>query len=192
VIPVPAATSIPVVSGAAAAGQTLSTTNGTWNTAVTFTYQWLRCAADGGACLGIPAATASTYALVAADAGHIVRAAVSATNAAGAATATSAATSAIVAIPRATSAPRVSGKAKVGKRLTGVRGTWSGPAASYSYVWLRCSAHGTKCKPIKKATHATYRVTKQDAGHRLRLRVTAANAAGSARATSRPSKTVSR
>ena len=190
VIPAPTATGIPVVSGVAVAGKTLSTTSGTWNTAVTFTYQWLRCTANGTACVGIPATTASTYPVVGADGGHTLRATVSATNAAGTATATSAATPVIVALPRATTAPRISGQAKVGKRLTGMHGTWSGSATSYRYAWLRCSAHGSKCKSIKNATHAMYRVTKPDTGHRLRLRVTAVNGAGSGTATSRPSKTV--
>src|SRR5262249_25520352 len=135
----------------------------------------------------IPAATASTYPLVGADAGHRLKAVVSGTNAAGSTSATSAATAVIVTVPRSKRQPGISGKAKAGTLLKAILGTWSGPPRTYKYAWLRCSAHGSKCAAIKKATHATYRLRKQDAGHRLRLRVTAANVAGSRAATSRPS-----
>jgi hypothetical protein len=63
-------------------------------------------------------------------------------------------------------------------------GTWSGPPASYRYQWLRCNAHGGSCRSIRHATHSTYRAVSADTGHRLRVRVTAANAAGSKTATS--------
>lgn len=105
VAPVPAATGAPVVSGVAAVGKSFSTTNGTWNTAASFTYQWLRCAANGSDCAAIPAATASTYPLVGDDAGHVLKAVVSATNAAGTTSSTSAASAVVVAAPHTTSAP---------------------------------------------------------------------------------------
>jgi hypothetical protein len=192
VAPVPAATSAPVVSGVAAVGGSFSTTNGTWNTSVSFTYQWLRCASNGSGCAAIPAATASSYPLIGDDAGHVLKAVVSATNAAGTTSATSAASPVVVAAPRATSPPRVSGKAKVGKRLAGTHGTWSGPPTSYRYQWLRCSASAGKCGPIKRANTTAYRLTRRDAGHRIRLRVTARNAAGSKTATSAATKRVKR
>ena len=190
VSPVPAATAGPVVSGAAGVGRSLATTSGSWNTAASFAYQWLRCAANGTGCAAIPAATAGTYPLVAADAGHRLEAVVSATNAAGTGSATSAATAVIVAVPAATAAPRIAGKAGVHKRLSARHGTWTWSPTGYRYQWLRCSAHGGRCAPIKKATHATYRVARKDAGHRLRLRVTATNAAGAHSASSRPTRLV--
>jgi hypothetical protein len=174
-------------------GKGLATTPGTWNTTASFTYQWERCSTLGTNCTVIPGPVpvSPIHVLVAADAGHTLRAVVSATNAAGTTSAASQTTSEVFGVPHVVWAPRISGKAKVGRRLLGTHGTWSGPAMSYSYAWLRCSEYGT-CKPIKKATHATYRLTKRDAGHRLRLRVTAVNAAGTSAASSRPSKTVSR
>ena len=185
VVPVPAVGVPPVVSGVAAVGGSFSTTNGAWNTTASFTYQWLRCAADGSGCAAIPAATANTYPVVSADAGHRLEVVVSATNAAGTTSAPSAATAVVVSLPQAERGPRISGKAKVGKLLTGHLGTWGGPPQTYTYASLRCSAHGGGCAPIKKATHPRYRVTKRDAGHRLRFRITAVNAAGSTTATSR-------
>jgi hypothetical protein len=192
VAPVPAPTGVPVVSGIAAVGRSFSTTNGTWSSAVSFTYQWLRCAADGSGCAAIPAATANTYPLVGDDAGHVLKAVVSATNAAGITSATSAASAPVVAAPKVTRAPRIAGKAKVGKRLTGSHGRWSGLPTSYKYTWLRCTAHGSRCAPIKRATGATYRLTRHDGGHRLRLRVAALNAAGSQTETSAATKRVRR
>jgi hypothetical protein len=192
VAPVPAATGAPVVSGIAAVGQSFSTNNGTWNTAASFTYQWLRCAANGSGCAAIPAATASTYPLIGDDAGHVLEAVVSATNAAATTSSTSAASAVVVAAPHATRKPRISGREKAGRRVTGTHGAWSGPPTTYQYSWLRCAAHGSKCTPIKKATHSTYWITGKDAGHRLRLSVTAGNAAGRQTATSAPTRRVVR
>jgi hypothetical protein len=192
IVPFPAATGSPVISGVAAVGRALATTDGTWNTAVTLTYQWERCAANGSGCGAIAGATTNTYAVDTADAGHTLRAVVTATDSAGATSATSAATLAVVDVPSATNSPRISGKAKVGKRLSASHGSWTYSPTGYGYQWLRCSRSGTGCVPIKKATHTLYRVTKRDARHRLRLRVTATNAAGSRMATSSPSRLVAR
>jgi hypothetical protein len=190
VIPLPASTTQPIVSGDAIVGRTLSTTSGTWNTSARIAYQWQRCSADLTGCTAIPGATAATYVLAAVDAGHVIKSVVSATNIAGTTSATSPATAVVVAVPHASRAPRISGKAKIGKRLTALRGTWTGPPETYRYTWLRCSRSGDKCRTIKKATHAKYRVTKSDSGHRLRVRVTALNVAGSKTATSRATKRV--
>jgi hypothetical protein len=189
VVPVPAASASPVVSGPAGVGKRLSTTNGSWNTSATFAYQWQRCA-TGGSCVPIAGATAATYALGAADAGHTLKAIVIATNVAGTASSTSAASHKVVAVPKSTKAPRISGKATVGHRLAAGRGKWTWTPTKFRYQWLRCSASGGRCVAIKKASRATYRVAKKDARHRLRLRVTATNAAGGRSANSRPTARV--
>lgn len=76
VTPGPVNTVAPVVSGTAAEGETLSTTDGTWVAfgTVVYTYQWLR---DGGAISG---ATAATYELVGADIGADISCEVTATD----------------------------------------------------------------------------------------------------------------
>jgi hypothetical protein len=188
----PAATVAPAVSGVAAVKKTLSTTNGTWNTPVSFAYQWFRCAADGSGCGAIPGATTASYVLATADAGHTLKARVSGTNVVGTTAAFSNLTPVVVDVPSATKAPHVSGRAKVGKKLSGSTGTWTYSPTAYRYQWQRCNAHGGSCSNISHASHATYRLTRRDAGHRLRLRVTATNAAGSTTAASSPSGRVKR
>jgi hypothetical protein len=190
VVPTPSATTQPVLSGVAGVGRELFTTTGAWNTTVTVAYQWFRCAADGTACVPIRTATAAIYILRAADAGHTLEARVSATNAAATTVVVSTRSIVVVAaaVPVATRAPHVSGRARVGRRLSTGRGTWTGPPTSYRYQWLRCN-RGT-CVRIARATHSTYLVTKHDAGSRLRARVTAVDVAGSATATSSASARV--
>jgi hypothetical protein len=175
----------PVVSGTAAVGHTLATTNGTWTGSPTaYAYQWLRCAAGGIGCTSIGGATGATYVAAPADAGFELEVRVSATNAAATVAATSALTAVVVAKPSASRAPHIAGKARVGKRLTATTGTWTGPPSGYQYAWLRCNARGAHCVRIPGATTATYAARAADRAHRLRVRVTAVNVAGSGAATS--------
>jgi hypothetical protein len=56
---------------------------------------------------------------------------------------------------------------------------------TFAYQWLRCTTNGiNNCTTISGATAKTYLATSADVGFRLRARVTATNAAGSASATS--------
>lgn len=96
----------------------------------------------------------------------------------------------VIRVPTVKRGPSISGRAKVESKLTASRGIWSGPPASYHYQWLRCNANGDACTQIRAAGYATYRVRRQDAGHRLRVRVTARNIAGKTTVTSRPTRTV--
>jgi hypothetical protein len=181
----PASSARPVVSGTAAVGHLLSTTKGTWTGSPTaYAYQWLRCTANGKTCASIGGATGATYTVAAPDTGYTLEARVSATNAAGTTTATSAATQLVVARPSVSRAPHIAGRARIGKRLAATPGTWTGLPAAYRYAWLRCNARGAHCFAIRGATAATYAARRADRGHRLRVRVTAVNAAGSRAATS--------
>jgi hypothetical protein len=58
-------------------------------------------------------------------------------------------------------------------------GDWSGPNLVFAYQWLRCASDATGCVNIPSATSATYSVTDDDLGHKLRKRVTATNVADS-------------
>ena len=177
VVPLPATTVAPQVSGVAAVGRMLSTTSGTWNATLTFSYQWLRCDASGNGCTSIPGANDTTYAIGKADGGHTIKARVSATNLAGTTAELSNHTAVVLARPASTHRPRISGKAKSGNTLKANAGTWSG-SPSFAYQWLRCTATGARCVAIHRAGKSSYRVTRHDAGHRLRVRVTARNRAG--------------
>jgi hypothetical protein len=184
VVPLPAVVVAPAVSGTAAVGKTLSTTQGTWNTPASYTYQWLRCSASGGSCSAIGGDPTSTYKVKSSDAGHEIESRVSATNAAGTTAAVSAPTAAVLDVPHASAKPRITGTARVGKVLSTDGGHWTNSPTSFSYQWLRCSAKGTACAAIPGATKPTYKLGKRDAHHKLRVRVTARNSAGSGSATS--------
>ena len=190
VVTVPAATGRPLLSGVAAVGKRLSTTSGAWNTRATFAYRWLRCAADGSHCAAIAGAKRATHIAVAADVGRRLEVRVSATNVVGAAQSLSNLSGVIVAVPHIRKAPHVSGRARVGGSLSASHGSWTGSPKSYRYEWLRCDARGASCVRIHHATHSAYHVKQNDAGHRLRIRVTARNAAGSRLATSHASAPV--
>jgi hypothetical protein len=191
-VPLPAINVAPVVSGISAVGKTLSTTQGAWNTPVTYAYQWLRCGADGTSCVSISDATSATYKVVSADRGHTLEARVAATNAAGTTYAASPATGTVIAVPAASRLPQISGRPKVGKRLSVSLAAWTDTPSSLEYQWLRCNGTGGSCTRIKGATKSAYRLTKRDAKHRLRVKVTAANEAGSSSFTSSTTHIVKR
>ena len=92
--------------------------------------------------------------------------------------------------PRPTGEPTISGRPVVGSVLTASTGSWSGTGPfNYTYRWLRCPSSGSGgsgegCTAISGATFRRYTVRQADVGHRLRVRVTAANSEGSASSTS--------
>lgn len=88
----PTNASVPVISGTAQVGNTLTCTDGTWNNLPTsFSYQWK----SGGS--NISGATSNSYTLTGAELGTTITVTVTATNAGGSANATSSATSAVTA-----------------------------------------------------------------------------------------------
>ena len=184
----PANTVLPAITGAAQAGQTLSTSTGTWTgtPTITFAYQWERCNTSGASCTNITGATASTYVLASADVGSTVRAIVTAANAAGSTAATSAATAAVTGVaPVNTVLPAITGTAKDGQTLTTGTGTWTGTAPlTYTYQWESCNSSGASCTNISGATSSSYTVVSGNVGATLRVVVTASNVAGSASSTS--------
>jgi hypothetical protein len=192
-IGLPANTTPPAVTGVAVEQQTLSATQGSWTQLPTgYAYQWLRCSSTGTGCTAISGATSTTYATTAADDGSTLEVRVSATNSRGTVAAASKPTSTVVGVPASTKAPHITGHARIGRQLTAGLGLWTGPPTSYRFQWLRCNAHGGSCAHISRATHPKYRLTKRDARHRLRVLITAVNAAGSMTATSRSTARVAR
>ena len=181
----PQNSALPSVSGAAAVGDTLSATSGSWSgdTPIAFTYQWRRCDSNGANCASISGATSSTYKLASSDVGFRLRIRVTATNGAGQASADSSATSAVVpsAAPKNTVEPVISGSLVVGQTLTGTNGTWTGTAPiSFTLQWVSCpsnggAADGGNCAFVSGATNSTYTLQTADLGKRMRLRVKATN-----------------
>jgi hypothetical protein len=87
--------------------------------------------------------------------------------------------------PVNTGEPRISGNAVVGATLSASRGSWSGNPTSFAYQWVRCPRSGGRpdgsdCASIGGATTSSYVVQSGDVDQRLRIRVTASNADGSA------------
>jgi len=81
--------------------------------------------------------------------------------------------------PANTSRPTVSGTARQGQTLTATAGSWTGTTPlSYGYQWLRCDVAGVTCVAVTGGTGQTYGLTALDVGKTMRVRVTAANAAG--------------
>jgi hypothetical protein len=172
-------------SGTLTIGSTLSTTNGDWDNATAFSYEWERCDVTGDNCTIIPGALSSTYKLVTMDGGHEIRSIVWASNAAGTDDQESDPTDVVVAsFPYMTTMPTINGTPQVGHPLTGDPGIWSNAPTKYTFVWQRCDGLGANCKTIKTATNTTgdpvqYMVVAADDRMTIRLLATAANKVGS-------------
>lgn len=93
------------------------------------------------------------------------------------------------AVPTNTAEPTILGDARMGETLTATRGLWTGNPTSFRFQWLRCPPSGGRpdgsdCAAIGGATNQQHRIDESDRGSRLRVRVTASNADGSASAAS--------
>jgi streptogramin lyase len=82
----PELTSMPKLSGTLGQGVRLAVSNGTWNHAVSYAYQWKSCNGSGSGCKAIPGANNPNYTLQAGDVGSTIKAAVTATNGGGSTT----------------------------------------------------------------------------------------------------------
>lgn len=177
-IPIPQNTAVPTVSGTMALGKTLTTSNGSWNYASTYAYQWQRCDNNGANCANISGATSASYTAVSADVSSTLRAVVSATNGSGSAAASSAATTVILqyAPPAVVSIPTVVGFVDVGATLTTDGGIWSSDDTyTVALQWQRCAPN---CVDVAGATSTSYQGTPADLGFRLRVKAVATNTTG--------------
>lgn len=191
----PKNTSLPLLSGIAAQGKTLTASSGTWSgtTPMSFSFQWRRCARDGDDCATIARATQQTYTLVEADIGHTIRVRVTGNNLAGSSSAISGRSQVVVgsSAPVNTSPPTISGTARDGSVLTVSPGAWKGTQPiGFRYRWLRCSAGGGGCAAIPNASARSRTLTSADVGRTLRVRVEATNTGGSSAVLSGPSPVI--
>lgn len=142
----------------------------TGDPAPSLAYAWLR---DGAA---LPVASLDTYTVEAADEGHELSCAVTASSLAGL---VSSSDTVGVGGPPSGGTPVLSGATKVGSVLSCAPGIWAGiPKATFSYQWLLNGA------PIAGATATSYTTTLADVGGKVTCEVTATNELGSAKATS--------
>ena len=175
------ATGAPTITGTAQVGETLtadttgiSDDDGLGNAA--FAYQWLADDAE------IDSATASSYTLVAADAGKAIKVRVSFTDDAGnGEQLTSAGTGAVAPAPPppntpATGLPTITGTAQVGETLTadttGISDDDGLDNAAFAYQWLADDAE------IDSATASSYTLVAADAGKAIKVRVSFTDDAG--------------
>jgi large repetitive protein len=181
----PTNTALPVISGIARNGATLTTSNGSWTSSPTsFAYQWQRASDVGGTYNNITSATSSSYVVDESDVGYFIKVSVIATNGIGPSSAAlSAATTAVVDIaPTNTALPVISGIARTGATLTTTNGSWTSSPTSYTYQWQRASTVGGSYSDIASETGATYVVDESDVGDFIKVSVIATNGVGSSAA----------
>ena len=168
----PVNTGLPMISGTAQQGQTVTCSTGSWTPAPTgYAYTWQRnvATAIGG--------TGNTYTLTAADVNQAITCTVVASDALG---------SSLPAIslpitptapaaplpPVETAPPAISGTAQQGQVVGCSTGTWQNSPTSYAYSWQRSGSN------IAGATSSSYTLTSSDVNQAITCTVTASNAAG--------------
>jgi hypothetical protein len=191
----PTVITAPSLSGDAVVGSTLTVDPGSWSdSAATVSYAWKRCGDRGDGCTLIDGAADETYVLTGNEVGFHIQVTVTAANAGGSGSADSNLVGPVV-LPSASPQPQppslvtppsVSGDPIVGSTLTADPGTWSDPAATFGFAWLRCNLSGSDCTTIERADDPRYLLTGNDLGFRIQVTVTAANAGGTATAQSTP------
>lgn len=152
---------LPTVTGSMSVGSVLKGNPGTWSPSGSFSYQWVR---DG-----VPIRRYwYTYEVTAADIGHHLTFAVSASRS-GSKTIRESRPTGIVSIGTfTTQPPAISGTVAVGETVTADVSAWTPQPTTLTYQWKRNGS------PIAGATSAAYRITDDDGGTNLSVMVTAA------------------
>lgn len=149
-------TAMPTISGKKAVGSTLTVKKGTWTADTVFTYRWY---ANGTL---IPKATAPSLTLTKSQKAKKIVVKVIGKKPGYTSTSRKSTTSAKVAT---VATPKITGAAKVGKKLTAKPGTWTS-GTTFTYQWF---AGG---KAIGKATKSTYTLKKAQKGKTVTVHVT--------------------
>ena len=192
------ASGAPVINGTAQVGEALTVdTSGIEDpnglARVHFRFQWI--SSSGGTDTVITNATDSSYTLVAADDGNIIKVQVDFTDRGGySESLTSAATASVTSAVEgssggetpqnspATGAPTISGTARVGETLTadtsGIADSDGLTNVSYSYQWIANDSNSDS--GITDATNSTYTLVAADEGKTIRVRVDFTDDAGNA------------
>lgn len=181
----------PVISGGVAEGGTLTVSPGNWagDGPITYDYQWAICDATGENCSAVDTEVSTDLLLDARYVGSTIIATVTATGPGGAAAASSVATDVIEGSdpPELSDFPAIAGPSgfAAGTTVSTDGGTWTNAAGfDREYQWQRCNWMGVDCEEIEAETDATYALSDDDVGQRLRVRVVVENSSGNAAATS--------
>jgi len=86
--------------------------------------------------------------------------------------------------PVNTSPPLIIGTPTQSQTLTALNGSWNNSPTSYSAQWRSCDGSGSNCVDIAGANGSAYVLVYADAGHTVRVAVTASNSYGAASANS--------
>ncbi len=184
----PSNLTLPAIQGTPQVGQTLSYVAGTWDQPVKVTDRWWACPSPS-TCAQIPGTRANqpTYKLKPADLGDtimIVEAATSQSVPPVSTTVDSVPVGPVTPLPPPpvvppvnTAPPVISGTPQQGQTISvNSPGTWTNSPTAYSYVWQDCSS---ACVQSSTSSDSSlYTVTAADIGSRIRVQVTAENAAG--------------
>ena len=179
-------TGLPIISGTATEGETLTANTSGISDAdgpdpLSFTYQWNR--NDGTTDTAISGATSATYTLTQSQVGQMITVTVSYTDAGGEdeGPLTSAPTAAVANVnDEPTGLPIISGTATEGETLTantsGISDADGPDPLSFTYQWNRND--GTTDTAISGATSATYTLTQSQVGQMITVTVSYTDAGG--------------
>jgi len=95
-----------------------------------------------------------------------------------------------LALPVNTSLPSITGTKTQGQQLTAVDGSWTNSPTSFGYQWEDCDNAGANCTSIGGAIASTYVLQGSDAGHTIRVVVTATNGVGTGSPATSPATAV--
>jgi alpha-L-rhamnosidase len=174
-------TALPAIAGTPKVGSRLTATPGEWPAGTAVAYQWNR---DG---LAITGATGTSYEPTGADGGTTLSVTVTATLAGyNPATAQSRAVDVALGTFDAKRRPKLTGRAAVGRVLRVAGVAFTPRPTRTTYQWFRDG------KAIAGATRPTHRVVAKDAGHGLKVTVTARATGYEKGSVSTPARTVKR
>ena len=191
----------PVITGTAATGTTLRSSQIAWDSipAATTGFQWYKCDSQllqpaslvPLVCAAIAGATSSSFVVTSSEAGKYLSVASTATNIAGAARVISASSEIVSSLPSVIVSPTITGNRWIGSTLTVVDGQWAEyPTSSVTYQWYRCSSTviasasvPSQCsETIAGANSSTYSLDGLDAGLYVTAVIEHTNPLGTARA----------
>ena len=185
----PTNSTLPVITGSFADNGVMFASTGTFASASSYAYRWLRCDSAGNNCDEIPGADTSSYRGSSQDVGKRLRVRVTATSTTGTTEATSEPTPIIAGpepkniVPPKVIVPGTTGIPVAGVAQSSSVGTWAGGGPlTYTYQWKKCQPKDGPCYRIleTRAKSSTFVPTVELIGWSLRVEVTATNSAGSA------------